>query len=692
MVRFQMGEAEMIKKTICNMCLLRCGIDVHIKNGKIAEVTAMREHPFNTLCSKVEGMIEWVYSPERITSPLRKASGKWRNIPWEEAFEFLSQRLIDIKEKHGAKSLVIYSGIAFAGTHDVRAVARRFCDLYGTPNLTTGGSFCHRAHVIGHSLTLDYEPIELASDFAKANCIINWGRNPEESRHIAALQIEVAKRRGAKLIVIDPRRTATAKKADIHAQIKPGTDCALALGMLNVIIGEGLYDESFVKNWTVGFDRLAEHVTEYSLEKVAEITWIPTDMIKELARAYATIKPATIFQYISLDHSTNGVQTSRAIAILMSITGNFDIRGGNRVCPRLKTANLSIKDLAHVSEDSISPQYPLFNKFTGYPTASPLIEAILSEKPYPIKALIVQGANPALTWPNSNKVKQALARLDLLAVHDFFMTETANMADIFLPACTFLERKNLFVYNIAGQLPLVVRSEPVIEPLGDCMEDWRMWPELGRKMGYREYFPWEHADEVFQAYLEPSGITIDQLKQHPEGIIYSQWEEKSYLKKGFNTPSGKVEIYSSLLGKYGYDPLPTYNEPPQGPISTRDLAKDYPLILTTGPRVNMFTHSQYRNVSSLRRKMPEPLIEINIETAKGLGITDGDMVKLESPRGEIKLKAKVTDDIHCQVVCIQHGWDEANANLLTDNMDRDPISGFPAFRSVLCRVTRQKGS
>ena len=207
-------------------------------------------------------------------------------------------------------------------------------------------------------------------------------------------------------------------------------------------------------------------------------------------------------------------------------------------------------------------------------------------------------------------------------------------------------------------------------------------------MGYGKYFPWEDADEIFEEYLAPTGITVEQLKEAPSGIFYAQWKEKAYTEKGFNTPSRNVEIYSGLLKKYGHSPLPTYTEPPESPVSRPDLAKEFPFILITGPRVRWFTHSQHRNVPTLRKKMPEPFVEINPRTAQALGISNGDKVNVKSLRGEITLKAKVTADIHPQVVCLNHGWEEANANMLVDDMARDPISGYPSFRSLLCRVVR----
>ena len=267
------------------------------------------------------------------------------------------------------------------------------------------------------------------------------------------------------------------------------------------------------------------------------------------------------------------------------------------------------------------------------------------------------------------------------------MSETAKMADIVLPGTTFLERQ-----DVRGHLSqMTAIADKVIKPVGDSKEDWEIWAELGKRMGYADYFPWEDSDQLFNYWLEPSGISLDQLKQNPGGIHYAERGFQKYLKNGFNTPSKKVEIYSELMEKFGYDPLPTFHEPLEGPVSRAELVEKYPLILTTGAKTVNYLHSEYRNLPSLRRLVPEPLIEINSQTASSLGVADKELVKVESPRGSIELKAKVTEDIHPKVVCIQHGWSEANVNLLTDDEARDPISGFLSFKSLMCRVTKVGG-
>jgi anaerobic selenocysteine-containing dehydrogenase len=673
-----------VVKSICSMCHNSCGIDVEVKDGKVVRVTPMKEHPFNRLCVKAQGIPQWLYSDERILSPLRKIDGNWQKVSWDEAFAFISDKLTNIKENYGAKALVIHLGTPFIGT-ELSRVASRFCSLYGTPNHTSSTSLCFAAKGIGHGLLFSNRMSTLCPSYENTRCIVVWGFNPQQSNVHQAAEISLAKRRGARLIVVDPRVIPMAKKADVYAQVKPGTDLALALGLLNVVIAEGLYDEAFVRDFTIGFDQLREHIKGYSPEVVEQITWVPAETIRKFARMYATNKPAAIAQGVSLDHCTNGVQTSRAISILTAITGNLDVQGGNIYISPLKQASLRIKGTVTAS-DTIGARFPIFGRFTGETTAMPVPDAILNEDPYPVKALIVQASNPLLTWPNTNKVKQAFSKLDLLVVADLFMTETAKLADVFLPAASFLERKTLKSYGPDG-LPLVLMTDKVIEPLGDCLEDWRIWAELGKRMGYTDYFPWQSAEELFAHLLEPSGITVSQLKQNPGGLLYSEpSQQQKYKNEGLNTPSRKVEIFSQTMEKYGYDPLPAFTET-ESPVSQAYLADKDSFILTSGPRVSAFTHSRYRNIARLRRLVPEPLVEINADSAKNLGIGSGDEVIVTSPRGSIKLRAKLTEDIHPKLTSIQHGWNEANANLLTSEAG-DPISDYPSFKSIPCRVVK----
>lgn len=687
-------DGERTVKTLCRMCMTSCGLELTTRDGRLVKVASMPDHIFKPLCPKAEGMIEWEYAEDRVLSPRRKVNGAWQEISWDEALGFIAGRLKDIKERDGARAVAVHLGNPFVATH-AEKVARRFFDLYGTPNYTTGSSFCFYARTIGHSLTLEYGRVNAGPNYRDTKCTIIWGNNAEESAHLHFIRLQELKREtGLKIIVIDPRRTNLARMADIHAQVRPGTDVALALGLLNVIITEKLYDAAFVEQWTSGFDKLVSHVRDYTPEKVAAITWVPADTIRDIARTYATAKPANIAQGIATDHSVTGVQSSRATAILMAITGNVDIPGGSTWPGKIALTNLRIPGNVDDNEGISQQQYPMFSQFTLEQTAMCLPDAILEGKPYPIKAMIVEGSNPALVWPNTGRTMEALNKLELLVVIDLFMTETARQADIVLPSATFLEQRAFKDYRNLG-LPLLLAGEKVVEPRGSCKPDWRIWVELGRKMGWGDHFPWETDEELIGHLLEPSGVTLEQFKEKPGGIFVIKQEYQRYLKAGkFNTPSGKVEIYSETLARHGYDPLPTYHEPPESPFSTPDLADRYPFILITGPRTRYYTHSAYRNIPTLRRQVPEPLLSINARAAGELGIADGDMVAVESPRGSIELRASVVGDgeIDPRVVSIQHGWDEANANWLTDDKARDPISAYPAFRTSLCRVSKVAGA
>jgi len=668
-----------VVKSTCRMCMGFCGIDAHVVNGKLVKATPMKEHPVNRLCVKSTAMADWLYSPERITRPMKKVNGAWREIPWDEALAIVTEKLAAIKEHYGAKALVVHTGQPLIGT-EVPRIAIRFCSLYGTPNYTSGASLCFAAKGLGHGLTLSNHMFPLSPSYAETRCIVVWGRNPQQSEVDEQANILAAQKRGAKLVVVDPRVTPLAKRADLHIQVKPGTDCALALGLLNVIIAENLYDKEFVERWTLGFDKLKKHVKQYTPEVAAKITGVPVSKIRQFARLYAKTRPATITQGVSIDHCTNGVQNSRAIAVLIAVTGNLDVPGGDIYYAPLGQSSLRVKGIVAVDE-AIGADFPIFNKFVSETTAMPVADAILTEKPYPVKAMIVQAANPALTWPDSGKVRRALEKLELLVVSDMFMTPTAELADIFLPAAAFLERKLISDYATKG-IPLIALSHKALEPPGDCMEDWQLWAELGRRMGQADYFPWQNADELFSFLLEPSGVTLEQLERSPGGIIYRRLDrQRKYEREGLATPSGRVELFSPTLAEHGYAPLPTFT-PLQEP------SEDYPFTLITGTRTIAYSHSGYRHLAKLRRLVPEPLVEINPQPAKALGIAGGETVILESPKGSITLKARVTPDIPPDVLSIQHGWEEANANLLTASHPHDPASGYPGLKTTPCRVRK----
>jgi len=519
--------------------------------------------------------------------------------------------------------------------------------------------------------------------------MILWGYNPSGTTESGLMirQIFDAKEKGAKLIVIDPLLTPLAAKADIWGQIRPGTDCALALAMLNVIVNEELYDRDFVNKWTYGFEKLEEHIQEFPPEKMEKITWIKAEVIREIARTYATYKPACIYDGNGLDQYPNCVQTARAICILRAITGNLDVPGGDLIPDTIPTVDITLKGMLPKGVKPVD-DFPLFREFTGQVPAPSVIDAILTGKPYPIKAMIVQGGNPALTLANSTKVREALRKLEFLVVMDLFFTRTAELADIILPAATSFEKTGLTAYP-SLRTNFIMLQQKVIEPLGESWPDWKFWFELAKKMGYRQEFPWKDVEEAIDELISPSGLTVAKLK---EGPILLPRRYKKFEEKGFpSIPSGKVQIYSEILKDHGFEPLPTYIEPPETPTSRPELLGKYPLMGVCWPR-SVYVHTQHRNVPWLRSLDPDPLVRINPKDANERNIEDGCAVIITSPRGSIKVKAKVTQKVPLGIVAISWGWGqtiiEANINDLTDDTVRDPITGTTPNRLFLCEVQK----
>jgi len=672
-----------------------------------------------------------LYAPNRLKYPMKRVGQRgedqWERISWDEALTIITSRFNEIKQKFGAEAIDFHHGHYHSGDI-IGPYLTRLANLIGTPNVTNPSHVCHLPRVfLQYKFDLGFV---VPPDIPNTNCMIIWGGNPKATNKAQEIAIREARERGAKLIVIDPRVTSYAEEADLFAQLRPGTDAALALGMMNVIIKEGLYDSVFVANWTVGFDKLVKHIESYPPEKVTEITWVPAEKIREIARMYATTKPACISPRNALDQHTNASCSIRAIDILMAITGNIDIKGGNVIVVPLSLGLTDVKLFQKLPPEAIEKKIGvdkcLYSKMsTTWPSAHTpsLWDAILYDDPYPVKAMFVMAANPAVTCANTNIIIKALKKLEFLVVVDIFMTPTAKLADIVLPACTFLEQTRYVTYDThadhAWNVPSrIVLSPKAVEPLYESWSDWKIICELGRKMGYEENFSWKTREEAIGYELKPFGITCEELRANPQGIViplpsilYQKFGlfggivrpilkatmfrnypdiEKKYegFLKGFLTPSKKVEIYSEQLEKLGYDPLPVYREPAESPVSKPEIAKDYHFILIAGSKLKMYTHSMMRNIPDLRELMPKNLLEIHPKAAEKLGIHDGDIVKVESLRGSIRSSAKITKSIDPRVVHLYHGFEESNCNILTDHKAFDPITGSTGLKSLLCKVTK----
>jgi anaerobic selenocysteine-containing dehydrogenase len=683
------GEKSTWIATDCTICYHSCGMNVLVEDGRIVKVEGLKDHPLNKgkLCPKGERAVELVYHPDRLKYPLKRVKGEWKRVTWDDALTEIAERLQTLKKESGPEILSIFSGSIGVENLEMMEMAQRFKGAFGSPNFISVEGICYRMRIRARQMTFGKYPVEEKD----TKLYVLWGHNPEQSDFPLHLAIQENLAKGSKLVVIDPKRIPLAKKAVMYLRIRPGTDGALALALMHVIVKENLYDGDFVERWTHGFDKLVPHIEPYTPEWAEKITWVPAEEIRKLARLYATAESASIFQGTNTqDQTANGTQNSRAFAVLQAITGNINNPGGWVISPRLSLTGLGLptERIPIGAED-----YSLFFEIWGRKSPYGQVVCFPDSVPGVIKSLIVTGGNPVVSLPDSNAFKEAMKKLDLMVVLDLFMTETAELAHYVLPGCTHLEKNGLaYSYNVCHGMPYLMLRRKAIDPLYESRSEFSFWKGLAEKMGFGNLFPWGTDEEVVELELKSSGLSYKELKEEKvAGAYYRQkrYGMEDYETKGFSTPSKKIEIYSETFEKAGFDPLPTYREPDQSPISDPQLCRRYPLILTTGARDLHFTHTQHRNIKDLREKSPEPCAEIHPNTAKKYGVKDRDRIIVESHRGQIRVKAFVTEDMSEGVVSIPHGWPrEANVNLLTDVHCREPIMGYPQMKSQLCAIRR----
>ncbi|MBW1935699.1 MAG: molybdopterin-dependent oxidoreductase [Deltaproteobacteria bacterium] len=673
--------------TDCTLCYHSCGCRVSLENGKAVKVRGLESHPLNKgrLCPKGGSALDVIYSPERLKHPLKRVNGDFEEISWEQALDEIAEKMISLKQKFGPRVLGVFSGSIGVENLEMAGLVQRFKAAFGSPNFFSVESICYRMRIRVRQLTFGRYPVEEMD----SNLYILWGHNPDQSDFPLKFTLKKNLKKGAKLVVIDPKRIPVAEKADMYLRIRPGTDGALALAMMNVIVNEDLYDHDFVEKYTFGFDKLVPHVQQYTPQWAEELTWVPAEDIRKLARLFAGTKGASIFQgTCTLDQTANGTQNSRAFAVLQAITGNINVPGGwvTAPFPRFGNVGLSVE-----GEPMGSEEFPLFIEMWGRKSPHGVVTVIPENIPEKLKAFLVVGGNPLISMPDSNAFRQAFRKLDLLVVHDLFMTETAREAHYVLPACSHLEKWGVaYTYNVCHSIPFLMLRKKCIEPIGESWSEWKFLTELAKRLGMGDQFPWKTEEELVAFELAPSGLSFDYLlNEKPEGDFYAQ--KRYEITEGlFRVPTGKIEIYSETLAKAGFDPLPTYLEPERSPKrAKKSFLEKYPLILSTGSRNLYYTHSQHRNVSKLRKVFPEPLAEIGPETAARFNISDGDMVVIETNRGQVKMKARVDERVAEGVVLVPHGWgEEANANLLTDVECREPIMGYPDMKSLQCSIRK----
>lgn len=669
--------------TLCRMCDHGCGIEVTVIDNRPTSLKGSKKHPYNRgwLCAKGRAALDLYFSPKRLNNPLIRSNGKLISTDWSHAFDVASKKLFAIRDQYGPQSLAIYNGEG-TGHQEIKYYMKRFANVYGTPNFMSVGSLCNASRTMSEVLTFGglTKP-----DIFNARCLIIWGGNPSIS-HEPFIPREIGrfKKRGGKLIVVDPRKTETAAKADIHLPIKPGTDDILILNILHVIFREEKWDKAFARKWVKGFSKFFEMVTEecFSPEIGAASTGISPDELRHTTRTYMESKPAGIFTGNGLEHHARGVNTMRLLAILKALSGNLDVPGGDLFTQRPKIRDITAPLLDPELPPIGAERSPLFCQSRKEGHAISLPRAILEEKPYPIKAMIISGGNASLEWPDSRKTKEALRKLEFLMVIDVVRSPDSHYADVVLPACTFLERDEHRVNDYLN-LPCITLRRKVTEPIYG-LPDQMIWVELARHMGWSKYFPWHSCAEGIDHLLSPLKITCRDIASMGGVYKYKERSYKKYEQEGFNTPSGKVEIYPERLREMGINPSPIREQ--------RDWSlepvEEFPLILTTGCNRLPYTHWQYQYIPRLRKMNPEPAVDVHSETALQYGIFQDSMVEVVTSHGSIRIRANVTTKIRPDTVHIPQGWEKANVNELTKAEDADPISGFPNLKSLRCRIQR----
>lgn len=672
--------------TDCTLCYHSCGTKVTVENGVAIKVDGLKAHPLNkgVLCPKGRAALQNVYDPARLKHPLRRTAGGWEKISWDQALTEISEKLLSLKEKYGPSILGVFSGSIGVENLEMAGLTQLFKAAFGSPNFFSVESICYRMRIRTRQLTFGKYPTEELN----SNLYVLWGHNPDASDFPLRMAMNESLKKGAKLVVIDPKRIALADRAEMYLQIRPGTDGALALAVIQVIVEEDLYDHDFVEKYTIGFDRLVPHIRPYTPEWAEKITWVPADKIRKLARLFATTEGAGIYQgTCTQDQTANGTQNSRAFAVLQAITGNVNNPGGWVIGPGLRLGNAG---LGVEGEPLGGDQYPLFTTLFGRKSPYGVVTCVPESIPEKLKAFLVVGGNPVISMADSNAFRESFQKLELLFVHDLFMTETAELAHYVLPACSHLEKWGIgYSYNVCHGLPYLLLRKKAIEPLGESWSEWRFYTELAKKLGLEKYFPWKSEEEFVAFELRPTGLTFDSLlHEKPEGAFFG---EKKYgiTERTFSTPTRKIELYSEEMAHLGFDPLPTYLEPHRSPLSTPELLEKYPLILSTGNRNLYYTHGQFRGIKALKEKNPEPHAELGPKTAQKLDLQEGDAVVIETNRGTVRMKLRLDERVAEGVVFVPHGWPgEANANRLTDTQCREPIMGYPEIKSLLCAVRK----
>jgi molybdopterin guanine dinucleotide-containing S/N-oxide reductase-like protein len=701
--------------TVCSHdCPDSCGVLVTIDDaGKAVRVQGDPKHPVTRgfLCGKVAKYLDRVYAPDRLLYPMKRKAGvpkgplpqgreaeAFERIGWDEALDLIAERLKKTSDTYGPESVLPYSYAGTIGVLGYGSMDRRFFHRLGASQLdrticsTAGGDAL--ISVYGRKLGTDTE------DFRHARLIVAWGANVHGNNvHLWPL-IEEARRNGARLVVIDPYRTKTARLADWHIAVNPGTDAALALGMMHVLLRDGLYDAEYVAQHTHGFEQLKERAAEYTPERVAKWTGVAAADVERLAREYGTVKPAVIRLNYGIQRSENGGASARAVMMLPALTGAWKQRGGGL---QLSTSGAFGWDKQTLERPDLM-QASTLGRAARVVNMSLLGEALTEMDGPRVHAMFVYNSNPAAIAPDQAQVLKGMAREDLfIVVHEQFFTDTTDYADVVLPATTFLEHRD--VQGAYGHYYVQI-SNQAIEPPGEARSNVWLFGQLAQRMGFAEESFKDTADDLIDQALwkgkeQPewmkgmSAATLDEAGGHIK--LKFETSDGAFLPftdGKFGTPSGKVEFYSEALAAQGMDPLPGF----VAPVESRNGAVgEYPLEFLPRKADN-YMNSTFANLAG-HQKMEDGrrgVLEMHKADAEARGIADGDEVEIFNARGRIALRARVVETVQRGVVAAQLGWNKLaqgghNVNLLTSQRLTD-IGGGPTFYSTLVEVEKFDGA
>lgn len=685
-------DRRLVRAACPHDCPDTCAMIVTVDQGEATKVVGAPDHPTTGgfLCTKVNRYLERTYSPQRVLYPMKrigdKGKGLFARITWDEALDTIAEKFRQIAvSPDGPQAIVPYSYAGTMGLLNGSSMDRRFFHKLGASLLDR--TICATAGAAGYKATIGGSVGTDPERFDEAGLILIWGANPITSNVHLWPKIVEARRRGARVIAIDPYRSLTAEKCDEHLALIPGTDGALALGMMHTLIGENLIDRDYIDRFTLGFEPLSERIKEYTPERVSSITGLPAERIIELAREYARIRPAVIRLNYGLQRHAGGGMAVRTIACLPALVGAWrDPAGGVLLSTSgtfgINTAALERPDLIWNRPRTIN--------------MSAIGDALLELKDPPIRALFVYNSNPVAVAPDSRRVIAGFKREDLFTVvHEIFQTDTADYADILLPATTQLEQFDL--HKAYGHLYLIANN-PAIEPLGESKPNTEVFRLLAQRMGFDDEC-FGDTDEEIAAQALQSGhkwmpeTTIPELRDR--GWIRLNVPERfaPFAEGNFLTPSGKCEFYSESLLRDGHDPLPTYIPPRESVQSAPELAERFPLALITPPAHN-FLNSSFANLPSFIRAEKEPGLDIHPQDAEKRGISDGDRVQIYNTRGEFSALARVTEKARPGVVVALSIWwkklspDGRNANEVTSQELTD-LGRAATFYDVLVEVEKR---